>query len=128
VRESNIMSDTTKKLVAEAVEKATEGLDKAEEQVTLAKWEYDLLLAKAAKSEKKVLSRVVDAVVSHKHQILLGTTTVLLLGAAAVAVKNKDTIIGGLEQATEEAAETVELGAQAVKKDARKARTGSTTK
>lgn len=126
------MSGTIKdaaKVVAEKVTDVTdEVVDDSLETITVSKEWLEEITTRLERAERPVLVKVKDAVVSHKRQFVLAGTTVLALGTAAYVVTHKDEVIGALEHTTETAAESVELGAQDVKKTARKARTGSTTK
>lgn len=107
-----------------AAEKAHELVDDTVEKVTVAKEWLDDLETRLARAERPVLVKVKDAVVTHKRQLVIAGVTVATLSAAAYVASHKDLLL----EAVEETSETAELGAQGVKKTARKARTGSTTK
>lgn len=126
------MSGTTRdaaKVVAEKVtDAAEEVVDDTVETVSVSKEWLEDITARLERAERPVLVKVKDVVVTNRRKLALAGTTVLALSAAAYVVTHRDEVFEGLEHATEATAETVELGAQSVKKDARKARTGSTTK
>lgn len=107
-----------------AAEKAHELVDDAVEKVTVSKEWLDGLETRLARAERPVFAKVKDAVVNHRRHLVLAGVTVATLGAAAYAATHKDILL----EAVEETSETAEHGAQGVKKTARKARTGSTTK
>jgi hypothetical protein len=108
-------------------EKAHELVEDSTEEVTLPKWEHDLLLSykeRVERAERPVRVKVKDAIVSHRRQLVIAGVAVATLGAAAYAATHKDILLEGAEVASE----TAEHGARDVKKTARKARTGSTSK
>jgi hypothetical protein len=116
------------KVVEATADAAADVTDGTVETVTVAKEWLDELETRLARAERSTVTKVKDAVVSHKRQLVLAGGTVLALGAAAYAVTHREELFEGAEKAVEVTAETAELGAQDVKKSVRKARTGSTTK
>jgi hypothetical protein len=98
------------------------------EKVLIAKEWLDQVEERLLAAERPVLVKVKDAVLSHKRQVVLGVSSVLALSAAAYVATHREEVLEAIEHTTEAATEGVELSAQDVKKTARKARTGSTTK
>lgn len=125
-------TDKVQKVVGEVVEKTedigTSIVEDGVEKVLVAKDWLAEIESRLERAERPVLAKVKDAVVSNKRKLILTAGTVVALGAAAYAVTHKDELLEGTQLAVETTAEKAELAAQDVKKDARKARTGSTTK
>lgn len=104
-----------------------EGKDGVERVLVSKEW-LELMEQRLVKSERGVVAKVKDVVVSHKRQLILAGTTVAGLAAAAYVVTHKDELLEDVEKGVEVVSESVELGAQDVKKSARTARTGSPIK
>jgi hypothetical protein len=119
---------TTGRLVSDEgveLEIGTTGVDEAGVKKVLVSLEWlDDLEARLARAERPVLVKAKDLVRDNRRKLVIAGVTVATLGAAAYAATHKDLLL----EAVEETSETAELGAQGVKKTARKARTGSTTK
>lgn len=122
------MSGNVRRTAAAAEEKVEEALDTVVDDtvatVTVSKEWLEDLEERLAKAERPVLVKAKDAVLNNRRRIVLGATTVAVLGAAAYVATHKDTLLEGVENT----AEATEHGVADVKKTARKARTGSTTK